>query len=58
MTLPEHSGGSATDYKGQVWEEMPLSDIEADSVKLTVTSVYGTGNNGFVEVEFYKGRRK
>ena len=50
----KREGTSQTDISAQIWDVFQFDfDIFARNVKLTAKSVYTSGNNGFVEIEFY-----
>ena len=49
-------GSSGTDYSGYMWDAFNLKPVDTTFVKITVSSVYTTQDNGFIEVEFYAGK--
>ena len=49
------TSGVYTSYAGQAWDEFLLDHIRTSSIRITVTEVYTSDNNGFNELEFYTG---
>ena len=40
---------------GYGWDEFDLDPVYSSKVKITISSVYSTGENGFIEAEIYAG---
>ncbi len=52
--LSRNMGVSWIDTSAKRWETIPFSEgICSREVRIDVLSVYGSVNNGFIEVEFY-----
>ena len=48
-------GSAGDDYRVQKWHEVAIADVMTSFVRIDVISVYTSGANGFIEIEFYIG---
>ena len=58
MRLIKLQGSAGNDYRVQKWHEVAIADVMTSFVRIDVISVYTSGANGFIEIEFYIGSSK
>ena len=58
MRLIKLQGSAGDDYRVQKWHEVAIADVMTSFVRIDVISVYTSGTNRFIEIEFYIGSSK
>ena len=52
------TGTNNNDYGAQKWHEVTIDGATTSFVRIEVITVYTSGANGFIEIEFYTGISK